>query len=970
MQPTFANPLRFGHALLFMALAQSTSCVIAADDPLAEARSHFQAGRYDAAREAFQEAAVDKTIADRVAIGISRVEVAVGNWEAANSVLEEALEKTKSADVLAELARLQFLRGDHHAAEKNAKAAIATNAKHPVARIVLADVLAETGHIDEALAAYRWFVRYYNDVQPTQAEPLLLVAEGAGQYARWKSVSQIFNFIVNTLCVDALKADKTSWQSYHISGSLLLEKYNRAQALPEFRSALAINPHAVEIHVALGQAALQRHTLDEVDTHVSRALKTNPRHVPALQLRADLLMARGKLDDAVDVCNQALKVNPRDQGTLGRKAAIFLIQDGVPEPNAIDQLLDTLFAPKSNLGEDAGRFDVICHDLTRHNPRPGYFLTFVGQALESQRRFGAAERFYLRTIKVMPQLSQPKTALGMLYMRIGQTERARKLIDQAFKADPYHVRVSNMRKVLKVLEGYDTIKTDHFIIHVDTKLDQVLGEYMAEYLEEVYPDLVKHFGYEPEQRTHFEIYNNAKGLSAHQWFSARMVGLPWIQTIGASTGVIVALASPTAKGQPFNWARVVKHEFTHVITLQQTKFNIPHWFTEALAVTAEGYPRPSNWDDLLKERVPAGKMWSLDELNDIFRRPKSPADWQFAYCQSRLYAQYMIDTYGAETISKMLDAYRKNMPTKLAIPHVFKVDVEAFEKGYHEFLRKIVGEITGGDAILGKPLGELAKAYEANKEDLDTAAAYAWALFRQGKRAPAREIATTVLNKDRSNPVAAVVAASLELLAEDVPQATKILEAAYDAEKPHMLLLKSLLSLRIRQKNYDAAAKLAETGLKTAPHDRAFLRGRIGSLIELDLDDKGPLIEALTALTETDADNASARKRLAQLHLSAQRFKAAAKYAKLAMHIDVLDAEIHDLLGLAYSGLKQHREAIREFDVAIELKPADDTLELHLAEAYVATELKDKARDVAKRILERSPDHAKAKALLDGLGDD
>ena len=156
----------------------------------------------------------------------------------------------------------------------------------------------------------------------------------------------------------------------------------------------------------------------------------------------------------------------------------------------------------------------------------------------------------------MPQLSTPKTALGMLYMRIGKTEEATKLLDDAFKADPFHVRVSNMRKVLKLLDGYETISTDHFVIRVDSELDKVLGQYMADYLEEIYPELTKQFGYEPPQRTHFEIYNKAKGLSAHQWFSARMVGLPWIQTIGASTGVIVALASPTAADEPFNWAKV------------------------------------------------------------------------------------------------------------------------------------------------------------------------------------------------------------------------------------------------------------------------------------------------------------------------------------------------------------------------------------------------------------------------------
>ena len=55
---------------------------------------------------------------------------------------------------------------------------------------------------------------------------------------------------------------------------------------------------------------------------------------------------------------------------------------------------------------------------------------------------------------------------------------------------------------------------------------------------------------------------------------------------------------------PFNWARVLTHEVVHVITLQQTEFNIPHWYTEALAVESEGFPRPQEWNKMLLERVP------------------------------------------------------------------------------------------------------------------------------------------------------------------------------------------------------------------------------------------------------------------------------------------------------------------------------------------------------------------------------
>ena len=88
-------------------------------------------------------------------------------------------------------------------------------------------------------------------------------------------------------------------------------------------------------------------------------------------------------------------------------------------------------------------------------------------------------------------------------------------------------------------------------------------------------------------------------LKSHQWFSGRTIGLPFVPTVGACTGRVVALASPKATRVPFNWSmRVLTHELVHVITLQQTEFNIPHWYTEALAVESEGYPRPQDANDV------------------------------------------------------------------------------------------------------------------------------------------------------------------------------------------------------------------------------------------------------------------------------------------------------------------------------------------------------------------------------------
>ena len=86
------------------------------------------------------------------------------------------------------------------------------------------------------------------------------------------SSSSIFNFIINTLCSDALKDNSLSWQTHLASGSLLLEKYNRAQAIPDLKKALEINPRAVSVIVALGEAALQKHDVDAALTYANRLL--------------------------------------------------------------------------------------------------------------------------------------------------------------------------------------------------------------------------------------------------------------------------------------------------------------------------------------------------------------------------------------------------------------------------------------------------------------------------------------------------------------------------------------------------------------------------------------------------------------------------------------------------------------------------------------------------------------------------
>ncbi|MSR58242.1 MAG: tetratricopeptide repeat protein [Planctomycetaceae bacterium] len=936
------------------------------DARFAAAREHLQKGRVDEALEIYDE--LTKVGADGalVAIGRSLCLEAQGEWKQATETLTAAIAKAEdNAPLHSRRAEVQLAQGQYEACALSVEQALAIDADQPLARLVQADLWTATGQFKQADEAYRWFVRYYNKAQPTDPETLLIVAQGSAQYARWHSVSQVFDFVINTLCPDALTADSNFWQAQLLSGQLLLEKYNRAQALPELRKALAINPRAADVHAALAGAALQEHSLAEADQLAGRALEINPRQVTALLIRADLRLEDGDFRAARQLAEEALTVNPHDESALARMAACDLFEDGPPPPAELDELFGNLDNISEATIDRPSRFATVVIALATSNPHPGVFLGELGERLEARKKFDLAERCYRQAVVAMPQLATAKTDLGLLYMRIGRNDEAAKILDDAFTADPYHVRVSNMRKVLKVLDGYETISTEHFLIRVDAQADKILGKYMAEYLEEQYPALVEQFRFEPPTKTQFEIFNKAKGLSAHQWFSARMVGLPWVQTIGASTGMMVALASPTATDKPFNWARVLKHEFVHILTLQQTQFNIPHWYTEALAVTSEGYPRPESWNRLLLERVAAGNLMNLDTINLGFIRPKTPDDWTMAYCQSRLYAQYMTEKFGADTTARLLEAYRQNLSTDQAIPRICGVDKSTFEKGYRQYLGDIVAGLKG---TLPEPAVTLVEAEKGHRLDPDeprAAARYAYELLKINRRKEARQLAEAALKKHHAEPLAAIVMARLELRGEDLAAAAEWLEPALDREQPHPQVLDLLAEIRLKQEKYGEAQALYDLGLGRDPDHVAWLKGLAAALIKGKQPDR--LKGVLERLVETDSDAAGPRQKLARLALADSDFASAIRYGRLALQIDVLDVETHRLLAQAYTGLGQHNQAVDEWSVAVELKPGDSDLVVELARAEAAAGNKPAAVKRLSALLESKPDFAPAQALLDEL---
>ncbi len=922
-----------------------------AQDELAQLRSLVLRGRYGEAIERYERLQSAQPV--EAALGLANCHVATGDRGQALTLLRAALlDHPAETQLTAQLAQLEYDSGQHDAARQYVDQTLAHAPNNLQARWLDAELLRTSGELDKAAAAYQWIVERYNRAQRqlTQPEQLHFVALAAAQYARWRRLHDQFGFLINTLYPDVILLENNYWPAHLEKARLYIEKFNTAEASKALVAALKINPNASEIHAARAALALQTYDFETALPALERALEINPQCAEAHRLMADVELANFRTAEAIRRLEQALAINPRDDATLGRLAAIYLIGQGMEKQHARQ------------------RFDEIVADVVAVNPIAGEFHFVLAETLANFRRWPQARDFYQRAADEMPQLIGPRAALGMMHMRLGQEEAAQKELAAAFEEDPFNVRVKNMLEVLDVLDSYAELGTEHFLFKHDHQHDAVFAHYLAEFMEDIYPELCRDFNFEPPERSLFEVFNQAKNTSGHGWFSARMIGLPYVGTVGACAGQMVAITSPDAMNSKFNWARVARHEFVHVLNLQQTNFNVPHWFTEGLAVEAEGYPRSELWDQLLVSRVPQGEIFNLEDINFGFIRPASQLEWHLAYCQSELYVQFMREEFSPEGPAAMLQAYAENMTTPEAIAHCFEVSLEEFERRYTAYLERLIQTLPPDLKPPGeeRSFAEIDRAARADATNPDALAELAQAYLLRQEYPNARKFAEAARRLDEAHQQATYVLARLAVVTGERDEARELLEAAINPADPFPAGIQLLSGLRCLQGDFAAAeelvlaAQVAQPGNPQWTEDLAAIYLRSG--------DDAKLAGQLEKLAEADADQFNYRKKLALIAQAEGDHRAAARWAREAIWIDVMDTDVHEVLAEAALQLGEYPLATGEYRTLIQLQPDQRRWPLALARAYLAADETANARGVLKQMLLDFPNDQEARNLLEEIG--
>ncbi len=459
--------------------------------------------------------------------------------------------------------------------------------------------------------------------------------------------------------------DHLYWPARLSEARLLIEKDNVAKAVDALHETLSLNPRCAEAWYTLGRVALGRFDFDSVTLATDRLHRIDRHHALADLLEAESRLVKDDPDGARLLLGPLLARWP----TLRPALALFVAAEAL------------------GYDDDARRAALDRFEALSPGSPLAHFV--AGRYLSLNRQYELAAAMLDEAIRRQPAWPAPQIELGLLLMQSGRDDDARELLESVTQLDPFNKRAGNSLLLLQELAGYAAIESPHFVIRYQPGVDEVMVRMMVEPLEKIHADVSARFQHEPDRKTTIEL------LPDHKRFAVRITGMPWIHTIAACTGPVIALevprdGPPSLHQGPFDWARVIRHEYTHTITLSQTRNRIPHWLTEAAAVSMEEAPRDYKNCLMLASALHAGALLDLDEIKWAFVRPRHPGDRALAYAQGDWMVEYMTERFGESAVVRLINRYFDGVREEQAMPQALGLDRAEFFTGFLEWAEQEV----------------------------------------------------------------------------------------------------------------------------------------------------------------------------------------------------------------------------------------------------------------------------------------
>jgi tetratricopeptide (TPR) repeat protein len=567
------------------------------------------------------------------------------------------------------------------------------------ARLGQARLLELRGRREEARRLYGAVLDADDSAARLTPAELLAVAMAAERLSRWEPA----------LARDALRlydasaaADPRDPEPRLRAASLLLSRYNGAEARAAFediRRRWANHPRAL-----LGLAEVRRFLGDgDPVAPAESSLAADSTLTESHLFLARLALETDDWDGAARHAGHALALEPRSREAQAVRAALAFMR-----------------------GDTAG-FAEVDRAISADDPRAAEHLVASADAAARARRYAEAVRLAEDAVARDPTAWRGWALLGINRLRRGDMAGGRAALETAFRGDPYDLWTKNTLDLLDTLGNFAATASPRFRFVMDGREAAALTPYFAALAEEAYDSLVRRYGIRPATPIRVEVY------ARHADFSVRTVGLAGLGALGACFGPVIAMDSPSARDRgQFSWGSTLWHEIAHVFHLELSRYRVPRWLTEGLAVLEERRARPGWGDPVGPEFVRAWTRRTLpppSRLNDGFIRPADAEALAHAYQLASFAAEWIESRWGARASRDLLAAFGAGLDTRTAVRRVLDLSLDSLDAAFTAWLD---ARLAGGNIARGREAPEAAVLRAAGRPDADVAALeralYVWPL--------------------------------------------------------------------------------------------------------------------------------------------------------------------------------------------------------------------------------------------------
>ena len=449
---------------------------------------------------------------------------------------------------------------------------------------------------------------------------------------------------------------------HNVFASIGIEKGDYALASKEYFKALKLSPKNPDIHFGLARA-FGNSDSQKATEYLNAALKINPNHIPSQLHLVEQKISEENYDDAIKVVQSILKTNPTQADALALRASIAHLQ---------------------NLPEEEKKFRDLALSTWKGNPRVDHL---IGKKLSQKYRFAEGAEYQKRALVYDSKYLPAKIQLSQDLLRLGKEAEGWKLADEVYQSDGYNILAHNLVTLRSNIREFKTLASDGFVVRMSAREAAIYGEEVLALLRKAKEQLCKKYEFKISEPIVVEIFPK------QQDFAIRTFGLPGgAGFLGVCFGRVITMNSPGSQGQtPTNWKSVLWHEFCHVVTLQKTKNKMPRWLSEGISVYEERLANPA-WGQSMnaefKKMILGPDLTPVSKLSAAFLQPKSATHLQFAYYESSMVVQFLIEKHGQEIINRILVDLGLGMTINQALDR-YTGSIQLLDKEFSDYIKKL-----------------------------------------------------------------------------------------------------------------------------------------------------------------------------------------------------------------------------------------------------------------------------------------